>query len=122
MDITCHLLFQPSVGPVAYSKRQRKKFPSTIHPNTMIIQVRCGRPKSNVKYCSRKYRKTERRYARDAQLLAEIALYRDTDAILVSPDVRDICQNIRCRTPHRTGFYFAGPALEGTDCGDSKVF
>ncbi|XP_049548139.1 A disintegrin and metalloproteinase with thrombospondin motifs adt-2-like [Anopheles darlingi] len=47
-------------------------------------------------------------------------LLTDTDAILVSPDIREICQNIRCRTPHRTGFYFAGPALEGTDCGDSK--
>ncbi|XP_052864441.1 A disintegrin and metalloproteinase with thrombospondin motifs adt-2-like [Anopheles cruzii] len=47
-------------------------------------------------------------------------LLTDADAILASSDLLAICQNTRCRTPHRTGFYFAGPALEGTDCGDSK--
>ncbi|XP_058122660.1 A disintegrin and metalloproteinase with thrombospondin motifs adt-2-like [Anopheles ziemanni] len=47
-------------------------------------------------------------------------LLTDKDAILASAVQPDICQNLRCRTPHRTGFYFAGPALEGTDCGDSK--
>uniref|UniRef100_A0A182IN76 Uncharacterized protein n=1 Tax=Anopheles atroparvus TaxID=41427 RepID=A0A182IN76_ANOAO len=46
--------------------------------------------------------------------------HKDKDAILASTGQPDICQNLRCRTPHRTGFYFAGPALEGTDCGDSK--
>ncbi|XP_053693968.1 A disintegrin and metalloproteinase with thrombospondin motifs adt-2-like [Sabethes cyaneus] len=45
----------------------------------------------------------------------------DKDAIAVtSPNMERICQNLHCRTPHRTGFYFSGPALEGTDCGDSK--
>lgn len=32
-----------------------------------------------------------------------------------------ICQNLPCRSPHRTGYYFAGPALEGTLCGDHSV-
>nr|CAD7413736.1 unnamed protein product [Timema poppensis] len=32
----------------------------------------------------------------------------------------DICENLKCRTPHRSGFYFAGPALEGTSCGTGK--
>uniref|UniRef100_A0A453YZI8 Peptidase M12B domain-containing protein n=1 Tax=Anopheles gambiae TaxID=7165 RepID=A0A453YZI8_ANOGA len=47
-------------------------------------------------------------------------LLTDKDAILASTELPAICQNVRCRTPHRTGFYFAGPALEGTDCGDNK--
>ncbi|XP_053673869.1 A disintegrin and metalloproteinase with thrombospondin motifs adt-2-like [Anopheles nili] len=47
-------------------------------------------------------------------------LLTDKDAILASTEMPAMCQNLRCRTPHRTGFYFAGPALEGTDCGDSK--
>lgn len=28
-----------------------------------------------------------------------------------------ICHNLQCRTPHRTGYYSAGPALDGTECG-----
>ncbi|XP_058814760.1 A disintegrin and metalloproteinase with thrombospondin motifs adt-1-like [Topomyia yanbarensis] len=45
----------------------------------------------------------------------------DKDAIaFTQPSLDRICQNLQCRTPHRTGFYFSGPALEGTDCGDSK--
>lgn len=32
-----------------------------------------------------------------------------------------ICQNLPCRSPHRTGYYFAGPALEGTSCGADKL-
>ncbi|XP_049284975.1 A disintegrin and metalloproteinase with thrombospondin motifs adt-2-like [Anopheles funestus] len=47
-------------------------------------------------------------------------LLTDKDAILASSELPAICQNLRCRTPHRTGFYFAGPALEGTDCGENK--
>ncbi|KAJ6646995.1 A disintegrin and metalloproteinase with thrombospondin motifs adt-2 [Pseudolycoriella hygida] len=31
-----------------------------------------------------------------------------------------LCENLHCRTPHRSGYYFAGPALEGTDCGKEK--
>lgn len=27
-----------------------------------------------------------------------------------------ICQNLHCRTPNRSGYYSAGPALPGTDC------
>ncbi|XP_037913532.1 A disintegrin and metalloproteinase with thrombospondin motifs adt-2-like isoform X2 [Hermetia illucens] len=30
-----------------------------------------------------------------------------------------ICQNLQCRSPHRSGYFFAGPALEGTTCGRS---
>ncbi|EDS32641.1 conserved hypothetical protein [Culex quinquefasciatus] len=45
----------------------------------------------------------------------------DKDAIAApTSGLERICENLQCRTPHRTGFYFAGPALEGTDCGDSK--
>lgn len=32
-----------------------------------------------------------------------------------------ICQNLPCRTPHRIGYYFSGPALEGTVCGDGQI-
>jgi len=28
---------------------------------------------------------------------------------------------LKCKTPHRSGFYFAGPALEGTTCGKNEV-
>lgn len=35
--------------------------------------------------------------------------------------LQDICENLRCKTPHRSGFYFAGPALEGTECGSKLV-
>lgn len=31
-----------------------------------------------------------------------------------------ICQNLQCRTPNRSGYYFAGPALTGTDCATGK--
>lgn len=49
-------------------------------------------------------------------------LLRDVDAV-PSPnqDVSGICQNLHCKTPHRSGYYFAGPALEGTKCGPKKV-
>ncbi|XP_044735482.1 A disintegrin and metalloproteinase with thrombospondin motifs adt-1-like, partial [Chrysoperla carnea] len=48
-------------------------------------------------------------------------LLRDRDAnILPSQDLSSICYNLQCKTPHRSGFYFAGPALEGTSCGDRK--
>lgn len=32
-----------------------------------------------------------------------------------------MCQNLMCRTPHRSGYYFAGPALDGTTCSPGKV-
>lgn len=48
-------------------------------------------------------------------------LLRDKDATLLNPDkLQEICQNLKCNTPHRSGFYFAGPALEGTTCGKNK--
>lgn len=49
-------------------------------------------------------------------------LLRDVDA-LVSPNQKldTICYNLQCKTPHKSGFYFAGPALDGTQCGNGKV-
>ncbi|KAJ1524302.1 hypothetical protein ONE63_010813 [Megalurothrips usitatus] len=45
-------------------------------------------------------------------------LLRDHDAELRYPSrLSEICDNLQCRTPHRSGFYFAGPALTGTSCG-----
>ncbi|XP_015365933.1 PREDICTED: A disintegrin and metalloproteinase with thrombospondin motifs 3-like [Diuraphis noxia] len=32
----------------------------------------------------------------------------------------DICENLQCETPNQPGYYFAGPALEGTTCGPSS--
>lgn len=50
-------------------------------------------------------------------------LLRDKDAqiSLVGGTLNDICQQLQCKTPHRSGYYFAGPALEGTDCGNGLV-
>ncbi|XP_057670635.1 A disintegrin and metalloproteinase with thrombospondin motifs adt-2-like [Diorhabda carinulata] len=48
-------------------------------------------------------------------------LLRDKDAtILSSQDQSTICYNLHCKTPHKSGHYFAGPALEGTQCGNGK--
>ncbi|KAH1015088.1 hypothetical protein HUJ05_012866 [Dendroctonus ponderosae] len=48
-------------------------------------------------------------------------LLRDKDAVM-SPNQpqADICFSLQCKTPHRSGFYFAGPALDGTPCGTAK--
>ncbi|RZB39497.1 Sod Cu, Reprolysin, Pep M12B propep and/or HMA domain containing protein [Asbolus verrucosus] len=48
-------------------------------------------------------------------------LLRDKDAV-VSPsqELSTICYNLQCKTPNRSGYYFAGPALEGTQCGTKK--
>lgn len=35
-------------------------------------------------------------------------------------DKSQICDNLSCRTPNKPGIFFAGPALEGTECGNSK--
>lgn len=35
-------------------------------------------------------------------------------------ELDQICYNLQCRTPHRTGYYSAGPALDGTNCGFGK--
>lgn len=49
-------------------------------------------------------------------------LLRDKDAIALRSQKQDkICQNLHCKTPNRSGFYFAGPALDGTTCGKKKV-
>lgn len=31
-----------------------------------------------------------------------------------------VCDNLHCRTPNKPGFFFAGPALQGTECGYEK--
>ncbi|XP_043278023.1 A disintegrin and metalloproteinase with thrombospondin motifs adt-1-like [Venturia canescens] len=41
-------------------------------------------------------------------------LLRDKDAVVVS--LENACQALRCKSPHRTGYFYAGPALEGTLC------
>lgn len=48
-------------------------------------------------------------------------LLRDEDATIFVNGVKStICDNLHCRTPKRPGFFFAGPALQGTECGDGK--
>ncbi|XP_059608052.1 A disintegrin and metalloproteinase with thrombospondin motifs adt-1-like [Phlebotomus argentipes] len=42
----------------------------------------------------------------------------DQDAL--ATESASMCRNLHCRTPHRSGFYFAGPALEGTECERGK--
>jgi thrombospondin motif-containing protein 18 len=45
-------------------------------------------------------------------------LLRDRDAYpFFNAQQSAICENLHCRTPNRSGFFFAGPALAGTDCG-----
>ncbi|XP_012551184.1 A disintegrin and metalloproteinase with thrombospondin motifs adt-2 [Bombyx mori] len=47
-------------------------------------------------------------------------LLRDADAAPWSGggDQRGQCAQLACRTPHRAGFFYAGPALPGTACGN----
>ncbi|XP_012216368.1 A disintegrin and metalloproteinase with thrombospondin motifs adt-2-like isoform X2 [Linepithema humile] len=40
--------------------------------------------------------------------------FRDKDANVVS--LLDICKSLQCESPHKNGYYFTGPALEGTYC------
>lgn len=48
-------------------------------------------------------------------------LLRDGDAAPTSAvPVSSLCAQLTCRTPHRAGFYYAGPALPGTPCGPHK--
>lgn len=49
-------------------------------------------------------------------------LLRDNHAVM-SPNQKlsEICNNLQCKTPRRSGYYYAGPALEGTDCGRGMV-
>ncbi|XP_037087623.1 A disintegrin and metalloproteinase with thrombospondin motifs adt-2-like, partial [Pollicipes pollicipes] len=45
-------------------------------------------------------------------------LLKDRDAEIFSPDdLYNVCERVKCKSPHRIGFYYAGPALEGTFCG-----
>ncbi|XP_064479406.1 A disintegrin and metalloproteinase with thrombospondin motifs adt-1-like [Ornithodoros turicata] len=46
---------------------------------------------------------------------------RDEDAALFNSSViGKVCERVTCKTPNRMGYYKAGPALEGTFCGDQK--
>lgn len=46
---------------------------------------------------------------------------RDRDAYpFFNSEKSSICVNLHCRTPNRPGFFFAGPALGGTDCGEGN--
>lgn len=45
-------------------------------------------------------------------------LLRDKDADVVT--LYQACQSLQCGTPHRSGYYFAGPALDGTRCASGR--
>lgn len=48
-------------------------------------------------------------------------LLRDREAsVFINGLQSTVCDNLHCRTPKRAGFFFAGPALQGTDCGNGK--
>ncbi|CAK1601860.1 unnamed protein product [Parnassius mnemosyne] len=58
----------------------------------------------------------------DAKKQCEVLL-RDVDAAPVSGEQdasTSHCAQLVCRSPHRVGFYYAGPALPGTPCGLRK--
>ncbi|CAK9808405.1 A disintegrin and metalloproteinase with thrombospondin motifs 2 [Anthophora plagiata] len=43
---------------------------------------------------------------------------RDKDATVAT--FYKACESLQCKTPHRSGYYFAGPALDGTYCAPGK--
>ncbi|XP_048510631.1 A disintegrin and metalloproteinase with thrombospondin motifs adt-2-like isoform X2 [Athalia rosae] len=45
-------------------------------------------------------------------------LLRDKDAVIVT--LSQACQSLQCKSPHRSGYYFAGPALDGTYCAEGR--
>ncbi|XP_031825468.2 ADAMTS metallopeptidase stall [Nomia melanderi] len=45
-------------------------------------------------------------------------LLRDKDATVAT--LYRACEALQCKTPHRSGYYFAGPALDGTQCAPGK--
>ena len=48
-------------------------------------------------------------------------MLRDRDAtVFVNGRQATVCDNLHCRTPNKPGFFFAGPALQGTECGYQK--
>ncbi|KAG7310923.1 hypothetical protein JYU34_003762 [Plutella xylostella] len=49
-------------------------------------------------------------------------LLRDVDASPSPPAPSpEHCEQLACRSPHRAGFYYAGPALPGTPCGHAMA-
>ena len=36
-------------------------------------------------------------------------------------DMENICYRLKCRAKYRRGYYYSGPALEGTPCGTNMV-
>ncbi|XP_050539393.1 A disintegrin and metalloproteinase with thrombospondin motifs adt-2-like [Daktulosphaira vitifoliae] len=64
----------------------------------------------------------------DAKKQCELLLL-DSDATVMKSDttlkevqqqLEDVCENLQCETPNRIGYYFAGPALDGTTCGPNS--
>ncbi|XP_025421682.1 A disintegrin and metalloproteinase with thrombospondin motifs adt-2-like isoform X2 [Sipha flava] len=45
------------------------------------------------------------------------AMGTETNDLDPSQQLESICESLQCETPNRPGYYFAGPALEGTTCG-----
>ncbi|XP_043479989.1 A disintegrin and metalloproteinase with thrombospondin motifs adt-2-like [Leptopilina heterotoma] len=43
---------------------------------------------------------------------------RDDDAEVVT--LTNACQSLQCASPHKTGYYLAGPALQGTKCSSGE--
>lgn len=43
---------------------------------------------------------------------------RDADAEVAT--LFNACQSLQCTTPHKSGYYLAGPALEGTKCSNGN--
>ena len=43
---------------------------------------------------------------------------RDQDAVVAT--LFNACQSLQCRSPHKSGYYLAGPALEGTNCAEGR--
>ncbi|KAJ8925540.1 hypothetical protein NQ315_009380 [Exocentrus adspersus] len=55
-----------------------------------------------------------------AKRQCELLLRDKAATILPHQELSTICYNLQCTTPHKSGYYFAGPALEGTQCGKGK--
>merc|ERR1719225_273051 len=36
-------------------------------------------------------------------------------------DMETICYSLKCRAQGRRGYYYSGPALEGTPCGTNMI-
>ncbi|XP_065209386.1 A disintegrin and metalloproteinase with thrombospondin motifs adt-1-like isoform X2 [Planococcus citri] len=46
-------------------------------------------------------------------------LLKDVNAFVMNA-TQDMCTNLMCQSTHKSGFYHAGPALEGTKCDENK--